>query len=172
METLQFKQWSEFRNFVDQDRQILPVYWRGQRAPSWPLASSFERTILDMCGGSREGASRIYPYDGRFNRGERKIWEPGFYPAKRDRYLDTFKVAASGLRGPNPRPLSTEEWRALGRHYGLVPLLDWTEKPYIAAFFTLTEMLDLMRTPSGISFSGEVVALYRLFHNEQLARWL
>lgn len=170
MKTLRFPRWQGFREFVDKDRQILPVYWRGQRDPTWPLASPFERIILAMAGGSREGASQIYPYDSRYQRSGKKIWSDGFYQAMRDRYLDAFQRAASGLRGPSPKPLSTEEWWALGRHYGLItPLLDWTEKPYIAAFFGLTELFGQMRDQGGaIVFDGKEVAIYRLFHNQQL----
>jgi hypothetical protein len=154
---------------VDDDRQILPVYWRGQKDPSWPLASSFERQILDMAGGGRPGSVRVYPYDGRYERMGGGIWADGFYGGMRDRYLGAFKRAADGLRGPNPAALDTDQWWALGRHHGLTtPLLDWTESPYIAAFFALSELLVDMQTLSGIVFDGREIALYRLFHNQEL----
>ena len=170
METICIRRWQEFREYVDNDRAIMPVYWRGQADPGWPLASSFERLILNLFGGWREGASKVYPYDGRYNRDGKPLWEAGFYHTMRDRYLTAFKQATSGLRGPNPKNLETdEEWWALGRHYGLItPLLDWTEKPYIAAFFALTSRWSDMNKASGVIFSGKEVALYRLFHNEQL----
>jgi hypothetical protein len=170
MKSLRFSTWQAFRDFIDNDRQVLPVYWRGQRDPTWPLASSFERTILAMAGGHKQGASQVYPYDGRYKRGDNKIWQDGFYQSIRDRYLKAFQRSASGLRGPNPKSLTTEEWWALGRHYGLItPLLDWTEKPYITAFFALTDLFAQMRDEGGtITFSGKEVAIYRLFHNEKL----
>lgn len=122
-----------------------------------------------MCGGNKEGASQIYPYDGRYERDGKKPWSEGFYRAMRDRYLEAFKEAASGLRGPNPKDLTIEEWWALGRHYDLItPLLDWTEKPYMAAFFALAELYSHMRKGGNIEFKGTEVAIYRLFHNEQL----
>ena len=168
VKTESFKSWSEFRSWVDEDRQILPVYWRGQTDTDWPLASSFEREILRL-GTAGLKCSNIYPYDNRYKREGELIWEEGFYDAMRDRYLGAFKSIATGMRGVNPAPLDTDQWWALGRHYGLVtPLLDWSESPYIAAFFPLTEMLSKMRTSSGISFSGAEIALYRLFHNNQL----
>tara|TARA_R110000787_G_scaffold285673_2_gene401988 strand:+ start:77 stop:841 length:765 start_codon:yes stop_codon:yes gene_type:complete len=157
-----------FRSWIDEDRQVLPTYWRGQTDPDWPLASSFEREILRLGTGGLK-SSNIYPYDNRYKREGRRIWEEGFYDAIRDRYLEAFKSFAAGMRGVNPTPLDTDQWWALGRHYGLVtPLLDWSESPYIAAFFPLTEMLSRMTTSSGISFSGGEIALYRLFHNKQL----
>ena len=170
MKILRFSTWKEFRDFIDSDQQVLPVYWRGQRDPTWPLTSPFERIILAMAGGSKNGASQIYPYDGRYKRGGKKIWQDGFYQSMRDRYLEAFQRSSSGLRGPNPKSLSTEEWWALGRHYGLItPLLDWTEKPYIAAFFALIDLFSQMRSQGGtIVFTGKAVAIYRLFHNQQL----
>lgn len=135
--------------------------------------------ILNMCGGV--GASQIYPYDGRYERNGKKVWENGFYQTMRDRYLEAFKVATAGLRGPNPARLETDQWWALGRHFDLVtPLLDWTYSPYIAAFFPLSELYAEMSKPrthligdkkivtGGIHFSGEKVAVYQLSDNGQL----
>ena len=144
-------------------------YWRGQKDSSWPLASSFERVILNLNGGWKAGASSIYPYDGRYERNGILFWADGFYQAARDSDLDAFKQASAGLRGPNPAELDPTQWWALGRHFGLVtPLLDWTDSPYIAAFFPLSELLSEMQTPSGIVWSGREIAIYRLFHNSQL----
>jgi len=170
MRSLKFKRWNDFRDYIDQDRQVCPVYWRGQKDPSWPLASAFERTILHLNGGWKNTASNIYPYDGRYRQGDSRIWKDGFYQATRDRYITAFERAASGLRGGNPLKLGRDQWWALGRHYGLVtPLLDWTESPYIAAFFALVELYREMASKgSGLAFEGHEVVVFRLFHNQQL----
>ena len=170
MNSFEFNNWADFRSWIDADRQALPVYWRGQKDPVWPLASSFERQMLRLNAGWKPGASNVYPYDGCFDREGKKSWEPGFYAEMRDRYLDAFKRASSGLRGASPAVLDMDQWWSLGRHHGLItPLLDWTESPYIAAFFPLSELLQEMGSAGGgISFGGRAVAVYRLFHNEDL----
>jgi hypothetical protein len=87
----------------------------------------------------------------------------------RDRYLKVFKYAASGLRGASPAFLEDDQWWALGRHFGLItPLLDWTNSPYIAAFFALSELFTEMNKGGGLTFAGNKVAVYRLFDNGQL----
>jgi hypothetical protein len=181
MESFEFENWPQFRAWVEDysKRHILcPTYWRGQKDPNWPLASRFERIILEGFGGfggqeipELARPSMIYPYDGRYERDGKKIWADGFYQTMRDRYLHAFKRAAAGLRGPNPADLEPDQWWALGRHFGLItPLLDWTESPYIAAFFALSELFaEMQRVPGGgIPFSGAKVAVYVLFHNSQL----
>lgn len=169
METSEFKNWADFRNWIDADRQVMPVYWRSQKDPSWPLASPFERQILAMNGGWKQTASHIYPYDGRYKWNGKTLWESGFYQAMRDRYLNAFKCACSGLRGASPANLDTDQWWALGRHYGLItPLLDWTESPYIAAFFALSDKYTDMTRDGSITYGGKPLAIYRLFHNESL----
>jgi hypothetical protein len=83
--------------------------------------------------------------------------------------LERFRWAASGLRGPNPKDLSSEEWWALGRHYGLItPLLDWTEKPYIATFFAFSECYEKNGYFRLLENKGKGVAIYRLLHSSQL----
>lgn len=151
MKTLQCGTWQEFRDFVHDDILGFKMYWRGQRDPSWQLASRFERVFANVSSSTRNKMGK------------------DFYRQSRDGYLKRFQRAASGLRGPNPKPLSTEEWWALGRHYGLItPLLDWTEKPYIASFFALAEHFEQRQYSSLLGEADQPVAIYRLFHTSKL----
>jgi FRG domain len=165
MESVEFGQWSEFRSWIDKDRPGQPVYWRGQKDPSWPLASSFERMILNMFA-----KPCIYPYGGYLDNPGKTMPVSGFYQKRRDRYLNAFKTATDGLRGSNPAQLDTDQWWALGRHFGLVtPLLDWTRSPYIAAFFPLWAVFsDALRPVGSLIFKGSKIAVYRLLHDERL----
>ena len=166
METINLYTWQAFRDFVDNAELPVPVYWRGQRDPAWPLASRFERIILDIPVGRKKRASKVYPYDKRFTHGG-NVWD--YYEVFRDNYLERFQRAASGLRGPNPSHLDDDQWWALGRHYGLItPLLDWTEKPYIAAFFALSESYEQRPVGNYSPIAGKGVAIYRLVHDSKL----
>jgi hypothetical protein len=170
MKTFEFTRWSQFREWIDSlHGNVFSMYWRGQKDSAWPVASSFERLILGMFGGKNPAASHNYPYDYRYQRDGKPLWSPGFYQSMRDRYLDAFKRSAGGLRGHAPADLKPEQWWALGRHYGLVtPLLDWTESPYIAAFFALSELYADCVTTNGRSFVGRTAAVYGLFHNNDV----
>jgi hypothetical protein len=115
----------------------------------------------------------VYPYDGRYERAGKLIWERGYYQSVRDRYLAAFKDAASGLRGPAPATLDDDQWWALGRHFGLVtPLLDWSELPYVAAYFALADLWSNITDNSkdGIIryLERQSIAVFRLVHDRKL----
>jgi len=112
MESFEFENWLQFRAWVEDysKRHIVrPTYWHGQKDPIWPLASRFERIILEGFGGQQipglPRPSMIYPYGGRYERDGKKIWADGFYQAMRDRYLWAFKRAAAAFGGQTP-PIS------------------------------------------------------------------
>lgn len=96
--------------------------FRGQRDSKWKLESTLTRLIRDMKATAAPASIE-------------------------EHQIRMFRKAIRGLRGANPAPLSLDEIFCLGQHYGLAtPLLDWTESPYIAAFFAFA---DAARPSSG-----------------------
>ena len=117
----------------------VPRIFRGQRDPSWPLSSLWERLLkfyrdgFSLPGQKPYGGEhperdldRLFGPEGRINRNR-----------FRDALLKQFRDSIRGLPGVSNDDLCDDRkvW-ALGRHVGLVtPLLDWTRSPHIAAFF-------------------------------------
>src|SRR5216684_5100738 len=100
----------------------MPV-WRGQRERSWLVQSAWERFAwgrLEEMDGLDEPARHAH----ELHRCRQKIYSG-------------FRQMMVGAGGPLQRDLDEETTWAVGRHYGLItPLLDWSESPYIAVFFS------------------------------------
>lgn len=94
-----------------------PTLFRGHADPGWKLSSVFERQL-----NSVEGKG-IY-----WNKYCKSL-------------LESFKREGRGLSLYDMCETDNDFW-ALGRHHGLIsPLLDWTESPYIAAYFAFEEII-------------------------------
>lgn len=107
--------WSGFSDFIlNHLAQFDGFIFRGQATTSWALKPTLDRKLE------------------RLNKDK--------YQTVRKNHLERFKTASRGLRGSNPAPIySANDWWALGQHHGLAtPLLDWTESPFVAAFFAFS----------------------------------
>ncbi len=124
MATLRLSSWQQFISYVNVDLVFCPkLLFRGQRDDSWPLISSLDRADIES----------------------RQVFTQ--FVRDRSATLQHFKDAARGRRGPRPEALDDGAWWALGQHYGLrTPLLDWTESPFVAAYFAFCAP---QRPPSG-----------------------
>ncbi len=103
---IELDSWDDFHNVTEKLLELGDFIWRGQRC-DWPLKSKFDRIVK-----SNRDVSLT----------EHKI---------------AFTRAIRGRRGENPPQLNkTEDIWSLGQHYGLAtPLIDWTESPFVAAYF-------------------------------------
>jgi len=90
--------------------------FRGHAVNKWTLKSTLDRTLPDAATAKQVAKARAA-------------------------HLQSFKYAARGRRGPAPTALQHEnDWWALGQHHGLAtPLLDWSESPYVAAYFAFCD---------------------------------
>ena len=114
---IRLSRWKRFVNYVYEGMLGDEYVWRGQRCEDWKLVTTLDRLIQNGILSERE------------------------YYDFRNKHLDKFKFAARGRRGANPPQIDCEnDWWALGQHHGLAtPLLDWTQSPFVAAFFAFIE---------------------------------
>lgn len=133
VETIQLDSWAEFKNILtaysalDQSRKGQLVF-RGHTDSTWDLKATIDRL--------REFSSNE----------ERKAFL--------NRLLGEFKRCAAGLGATLPPSTQDLSWELLARHYGLATtVLDWTQSPWIAAYFAFEDT---------ISLSAECVAIWCL----------
>ena len=116
IKVIQFPNWEDFKNKISE--HLFPgemfrrgkYLFRGHSDPSWKLVPTFDRMFANQ------------PKQRRLQIA--------------DELLDRFKRALEGFAVPSEARASDSMLLALGQHYGLpTRLLDWTESPYIAAFF-------------------------------------
>jgi hypothetical protein len=112
--------WSDFKAktlpglFIDGVAARGKYYFRGQGSSLWPLISSFDRWYSSS------------------NKSLRK-------KDATERFLRFFRDEASRLTLDPTIESSSEQLLGLAQHYGVpTRLLDWTETPYVAAFFAFS----------------------------------
>lgn len=125
--SIKLNSWDEFHEVIaDKILDYREFIFRGQANPHLPLTSSLDR----LC---------------------KTTIERSFTEEEVILHLDRFKYA---VRGRLPTLWSFElmdenDWWAMGQHHGLAtPLLDWTESPYVAAYFAFEESSHQKDSPN------------------------
>jgi hypothetical protein len=106
------------------------VIFRGHSDQTWKLWSKLERSLVTE-GTNTDGTTRLFA--------KRETKGLAWYDDYCAEILDRFRRFSRGMPGTYAGMPDDELW-ALGRHHGLLtPLLDWTESPYVAAYFAFEQ---------------------------------
>lgn len=156
--SIQCESWDDFIQALRQEEGNKPsvgTVYRGHADPGWKLSSAWERL--------RDEYKDIHPLADA-----RKIFGSTKDASEDDLFISIFKEQIRTMPGIPIDTLKTkEDWWAFGRHFGLVtPLLDWSQSPFIAAFFAFTDRLHIAHidTENNKSFPGsnKPVVIWRL----------
>jgi len=148
---MQFDCWEKFKGFISADLLArdnpqgdpLPVWprylFRGQGDEAWHLEPAFDRTFISLPDHERAAKHKLLLTNFKH--------ECRHFPDYRDDIEDDMRCLA------------------LAQHFGLpTRLLDWTESPYIAAYFAFRAHLSIDRG-TGVSGKNKRVAIWILDRN-------
>ncbi len=113
--TFVLNSWNDFSNFIDTEMLDFREYiYRGHQNENWELEPTFNRNVSAK---SKTKLTRL-----------------------RKAHLENFRYALRGRIPDSNKYINEDELWALGQHHGLAtPLLDWTNSPYVAAYFSYFE---------------------------------
>ncbi|MEX2215109.1 MAG: FRG domain-containing protein [Phycisphaeraceae bacterium] len=119
MQVIKSKSWSDFKRHIEEYVRLSSVkrgqiIFRGQVDSRWSLTTTLDR--------------------------RRKFADQLLRRECIDRLVRAFKRNCVGALENTAGLVDDLEWELLGRHHGLpTPILDWTESPYMAAFFAFDD---------------------------------
>lgn len=113
--TFKLNSWNDYPNFIDTEMLDFREYiYRGHQNEDWKLEPTFNRRVSVS---TKAKLTRL-----------RKL------------HLQNFRYALRGRIPDSNKYTDEDELWALGQHHGLAtPLLDWTNSPYVAAYFSYFE---------------------------------
>jgi len=118
------------------------MVYRGHQDINWPLRTTIDRLFFDQ--GKR------FPTD-----------------EEAEKHLTTFKYSTRGRLVNGWLPNDDDSWWSLGQHFGLAtPLLDWTESPYVAAYFSFVDQSKTEKMAERVVYAIDPVGIEK--KNEEL----
>lgn len=136
--TVYLSSWENFISVANTFQQYKDYIYRGEQCVGWKLESKFDRDRRQQ----------------NYQRQRRS--------AVLELHLRKFKTIAPKYINCEVQK-TNDDWWALGQHHGLrTPLLDWTECPFIAAFFAFANNDAQMQTKYRV--------VYAL--NKEIEKWL
>jgi len=116
---------------------------------------------------------------GKEERNVKDLFSEGAYEKFQEGNLNHFVDLATGLPTVDVANLDHSDWLTLARHHGLnSAILDWSESPYIAAFFAFMDALRIANrdydhelgtpTPGAIYPATEPVAIWGIANSKEL----
>lgn len=119
--TITFGSWMQFQKYVNtQFISNCQYVFRGHRSDNWLLEPTLTRLF------------KAQPHLVSLTAEEMK--------ALSEKHYFDFQYAIRGRTGEQSQDMVGDYLWALGQHYGLAtPLLDWTNSPFLAAFFAFAE---------------------------------
>lgn len=136
----QCKSWDEFIQAlrVTANKPDSPRLYRGHADPRWKLSSAWERMIDHYNQPEYKFVQSLFGDTARTLYGMRVEDDE-----LDDNWLIIFKKMVSTMpEMPDYTRWKKINWWAFGRHFGLsTPLLDWSESPFVAAFWAFTGRL-------------------------------
>jgi hypothetical protein len=116
------------------------LIFRGQSNSTWPLRTSLDRLFLSS---------------------KNKL------PKRKDatNLLNKFRYSTRGRLPSGWTPTNDNSWWALGQHFGLAtPLLDWTESPFVAAYFAFLKQTEVINDeyPNRVIWALDTVEVQKI----------
>jgi hypothetical protein len=165
---------STFEDFVSRvrpHRVVMDRVFRGQQNCTWKLQSVFDRwheERFELWGSTPRNYNALFDNDVMKRRA---FMQAMLGPFKRE--VERMPHVDDGILRDDMKL-----W-ALGRHHGLMtPLLDWSESPYVAAFFAFFSRLttQVPNITSGMSASvastdaDPPVAVWEIYYDQDTRR--